>query len=114
SMVFLVPDGLLQLVPFAALPTGTRGFLIDEPRVFHALSTERDLVAEPDAAPGRGLLAFGGVDFDRSAAPRADLLASAGGSSLPSGDGARTGHYRGPRSACESFAASRPASLAFS
>ncbi|MGE3177623.1 MAG: tetratricopeptide repeat protein, partial [Vicinamibacterales bacterium] len=67
--VFIVPDGMLGLVPFAALPVGTRSFVIDGGQVLHYLSAERDLVslAAAPAPIGRGMLALGGASFDGAA-----------------------------------------------
>lgn len=63
--VFVVPDGALGLVPFAALPVGERSYLLERGPVVHYLSAERDLVTPPlvTAAAG-GLLAMGGAAFD--------------------------------------------------
>jgi CHAT domain-containing protein/tetratricopeptide (TPR) repeat protein len=64
--VFIVPDGSLSLVPFAALPTGQRSYLIERAPVLHYLSAERDLVPSPveGFGTGKGLLALGGPAFD--------------------------------------------------
>lgn len=62
--VFLVPDGALHLVHFAALPTRPDGFLV-ETRWLHLLSAERDLV-EPASTANRGLLVVGDPDYDRA------------------------------------------------
>ncbi|HMJ84677.1 MAG TPA: CHAT domain-containing tetratricopeptide repeat protein, partial [Vicinamibacterales bacterium] len=65
SMVFVVPDGTLNLLSLAALPVGRTGYLIDQGPVIHYLSAERDLVtSSPAAASSRGLLAVGGAAFD--------------------------------------------------
>jgi CHAT domain-containing protein len=65
SMVFVVPDGTLNLVTLAALPVGPTRYLIDQGPVIHYLSAERDLVANTSPfTPGRGLLAVGGAAFD--------------------------------------------------
>ena len=70
SRVFIVPDGALNLVSFAALPAGNRYLLETGPTV-HYLSTERDLVRTA-STEGRGLLALGGPAFDtRATAPAA-------------------------------------------
>jgi CHAT domain-containing protein len=63
--VFVVPEADLNLVPFAALPTGRTGYLIDAPYAMHYLSAERDLVAftTKARAAGRGLLALGGPAY---------------------------------------------------
>ena len=42
--MFVVPDGALHLVSFAALPTGASAYLVETGPVIHYLSTERDLV----------------------------------------------------------------------
>ena len=44
SRVFIVTDGLLNLVPFSALPVGQRSYLLESHIVLHYLSAERDLV----------------------------------------------------------------------
>ena len=63
--VFVVPDGALNLVTLAALPTGRTTYLIDNGPVIHYLSAERDLVTSPaQSSAGRGLLALGGAAFD--------------------------------------------------
>ena len=55
-----MPDGVLHLVNFAALPTSDGRYLVDEPRPLVYLDAERDLVDHPQdrSAPGE-LLAFG-------------------------------------------------------
>ncbi len=65
--VFLVPDGRLSLINFASLPAPEGRYLVEEGPIFHLLTTERDLedLAREPPARGRGLLALGGVDFDR-------------------------------------------------
>ncbi len=65
TTVFVVPDGTLNLVSFAALPVGSSKYLIDEGPVIHYLSAERDLVASASPlAVTRGLLAVGGAAFN--------------------------------------------------
>jgi len=66
TRVFIVPDGTLNLVPFAALPVGQRSYLIERAPLVHYLSAERDLVPSSDSAGsvGHGLLAVGGPAFD--------------------------------------------------
>jgi CHAT domain-containing protein/tetratricopeptide (TPR) repeat protein len=65
SRVFIVPDGDLNLVPFAALPIGATSYLLEQGPLIHYLSAERDLVTlSIDAeTTGTGLLAFGGAAF---------------------------------------------------
>jgi CHAT domain-containing protein/tetratricopeptide (TPR) repeat protein len=64
--VFIVPDGALHLVTFAALPAGTSEYLIDRGPLIHYLTSERDLVnrLRRQATQARGLLALGGATFD--------------------------------------------------
>lgn len=89
--VFVVPDGALNVVTLAALPTGRTTYLIDNGPVIHYLSAERDLVTPAQSAPGRGLLALGGAAFDdpasftagrpvaKAAAPRTPVAAATRG-----------------------------------
>jgi hypothetical protein len=81
--VWVVPDGELQKVNFYALPVAPGRFLVDEPLVLHRIGSERDLLAEPLAAPASGVLAVGGVDYERG---RGEALAAGdrGLSALPS------------------------------
>ncbi len=63
--IFIVPDGLLNIVNFAALPDRDGRYLVEGGSVIHYLSTERDLVfAEIRAVAPRILLAVGGPSFD--------------------------------------------------
>lgn len=63
--VFLVPDGELGLVNFAALPGGLDTFLVERASVMAVLSHERDLVSRPlETEAGNCLLALGSPDFD--------------------------------------------------
>jgi CHAT domain-containing protein len=61
-----VPDGALNLVPLAALPTARGTYVLETGPVIHYLSAERDLAADEvaQAAAGSGLLAIGGPAFD--------------------------------------------------
>jgi CHAT domain-containing protein len=68
--VYVVPDGPLHLVNFAALPTGDDRYLIDDERPIIYLGTERDLVDQPVGQTARGeLLALGAPDFPANLAP---------------------------------------------
>ncbi|HEY3744583.1 MAG TPA: CHAT domain-containing tetratricopeptide repeat protein [Bryobacteraceae bacterium] len=66
--IFIVPDGALYTINFAALPeagSDTR-YLIERGATFHYLSAERDVVtAAALESPGSGLLAVGNPSFDR-------------------------------------------------
>ncbi|MFN7977516.1 MAG: CHAT domain-containing tetratricopeptide repeat protein [Vicinamibacterales bacterium] len=69
--IFIVPDGSLSTVNFAALPTDAGGYLVDSGPLLHVLTTERDLLTAPADETGRGLLAVGGAAFDASSTPTA-------------------------------------------
>jgi CHAT domain-containing protein/tetratricopeptide (TPR) repeat protein len=62
--VFIVPDGALNLVSFAALPIDGQRYLGDRSQVVHYASTERDLLPTEGASENRGLLAVGGAAFN--------------------------------------------------
>jgi CHAT domain-containing protein len=70
STVFIVPDGTLNLVNFAALPASTGRYLIETNLAFHYLSTERDLIPPETTQSGSGLLAVGGPTFADVPSPR--------------------------------------------
>jgi CHAT domain-containing protein len=100
--VFVVPDGALNLVSFAALPVGEDDFLIDRVQGIRYLSAERDLIAGPAVPAGFGLLVLGDPSFDSP-----ELLASGMPlhgtvlASLEVGRAAAT--FRGSRSSCGDF-----------
>ena len=72
SRVFIVTDGLLNIVAFAALPVGQRSYLLENRLVIHYLSAERDIVLSSQTpTPERGLLAIGGPSFDDASLFRA-------------------------------------------
>jgi CHAT domain-containing protein/Tfp pilus assembly protein PilF len=64
ARIFIVPDGPLNVVNVAALPTTAGRFLADDPVLLHYVSTERDLVLPESAAVSSSLLAIGGATFD--------------------------------------------------
>jgi CHAT domain-containing protein len=92
--IFVVPDGALHLVNFAALPVDGGRYLVDEDVLLHASSTERDLLP-PNESVASGLLAVGGATFDDTVVD----LASA----LPT--------FRGPLADCDAFRGIRFAPL---
>src|SRR5262249_55805785 len=63
SRVFIVPDGALQLVNFAALPADGTRYLADAGPLLHLLSTERDLAAPAPKPSGAELLAIADPQF---------------------------------------------------
>lgn len=64
TRVFIVPDGSLNLVSLAALPSGADRYLVETGPVIHLLSTERDLIPGVATRIGHGLLAVGGPAYD--------------------------------------------------
>ena len=61
--IVIVPDGMLNLVPFGSLPDGT-GYLVEHARTIETISSERDLLASPPPARHSGLLAIGSPQFE--------------------------------------------------
>lgn len=106
--VFIVPDDAINLVTFAALPVGTARYLVEDGRVIHYLTTERDLVVtEPTTSDGaRGLLAVGGAAFADGS-----LFASlSNGKTQPAPSSVATmasASFRGSGSMCGSFQSMR-------
>ncbi len=94
--VFIVPDGVLNLVNFAALPAGEDRYLVETGPLLHYLSAESDIILDR-SKPRRGsrLLAVGGPDFD-GRPPGATITVGSGKAGHP---GRNT--YRGPRTSCE-------------
>ncbi len=63
--VFIVPDGALHLLNWAALPEDDGRFLAESGPTFHYLSNERDVVSlKGKREPGRGLMVVGAPAFD--------------------------------------------------
>ena len=69
DLVFIVPDGALHMINFAALPDGDSNYLIDRGLQIHYLSAERDLVSREPGLVGEGLLALGNPDFEGEGLP---------------------------------------------
>ncbi len=125
TRVYVVPDGAINLVPFAALPVGRTQYLLERDPVIHYLSSERDLVTagERRARTGNGLLALGGPAFaDGSSfaalAPRATgqsagraATASASTPAVVPSPLVPPAGLRSPRSGCGSFQSMRFAPL---
>jgi CHAT domain-containing protein len=66
QLALVVPDGVLNLIPFSALPEGN-GYLIEHGPVIHILSSERDLVPAEGVRERAGLLAVGNPAFETAA-----------------------------------------------
>ena len=63
KLVMVTPDGILNLVPFSALPTAT-GYLVEHGPVVHILTSERDLLPSSTEGKKTGLLAIGSPAFE--------------------------------------------------
>jgi CHAT domain-containing protein/Tfp pilus assembly protein PilF len=68
--VFLVPDGTLYGISFAALPAG-RGYLVENGPLLHYLSAEREVAAPAAKASASGLLLVANPVFDSATMPSA-------------------------------------------
>jgi CHAT domain-containing protein len=62
TTVYVAPDGILNLVPFARLRLADGRYWWERQEV-HLLQTGRDLLRPNPDTPARGLLALGGIDF---------------------------------------------------
>jgi tetratricopeptide (TPR) repeat protein/CHAT domain-containing protein len=102
--VLIVPDGPLNLVSFAALPSSNAEFLVERGPAIHYLSAERDLSEADDRRPsGDGLLAIGAPAFDDEPLPvRAGAAAAASDVRLAGGS-----ERRQPTVPCRGFAGLR-------
>jgi CHAT domain-containing protein/tetratricopeptide (TPR) repeat protein len=65
KLALVVPDGVLNLIPFSGLPEG-KGYLVEHGPVIHILSSERDLVPAEGARQNAGLLAVGNPAFEQA------------------------------------------------
>ncbi len=63
SLIFVVPEGSLHHVNFAALPGDGGTYLVETTAPFVVLSSEKDLIPNSSDANTGGLLAVGGPDF---------------------------------------------------
>jgi CHAT domain-containing protein len=62
KLALVVPDGVLNLIPFSGLPDG-KGYLVEHAPVIHTLSSERDLIPAEGTHKKAGLLAVGNPSF---------------------------------------------------
>jgi CHAT domain-containing protein/tetratricopeptide (TPR) repeat protein len=77
DQVFVVPDGALNLLPLAALPSDGTRYLVESGPTIHYLSAERDLVLR-DTPPraARGLLAVGGPAYGNTGGQPTPVVAT--------------------------------------
>jgi CHAT domain-containing protein/tetratricopeptide (TPR) repeat protein len=111
SRVFVIPDGAINLVPLAALPSAATRYLVEDGPVIHYLSAERDLVTNAgQKAPSRaGLLAVGGpafADGSSFSALAGAAKSSRAGPTMASNEASSTARSSAPAS---SQSGSRPA-----
>lgn len=66
QLALVVPDGVLNLIPFSGLPD-VPGYLVEHGPVIHMLTSERDLVPTAPAPKKTGLLAVGSPSFQLAA-----------------------------------------------
>jgi CHAT domain-containing protein/tetratricopeptide (TPR) repeat protein len=97
SQIFVVTDGAISTVSFAALPAAAGGYLIERAPTIHYLTTERDMLAPERAQAATGLLAIGDPEFGvrspssaGSSAARSMLCGIVGGLQFNDLPGART------------------------
>lgn len=80
ARVYIVPDGRLSLVNFAALTDDTGKYLVEREPTLHYLTTERDLLRPHIARPSTGsLIAVGGATFGEGRIPAAPRTSIRGG-----------------------------------
>jgi CHAT domain-containing protein/tetratricopeptide (TPR) repeat protein len=100
STVFLVPEGSLQLVSWAALPGPAGGYLVESGPLVHLVSSERDLTAGVvKGSRGVGLLACGDPEFNATTTP----AGRHGGGAPPNTREASPGTHRGGPKDCIDF-----------
>jgi CHAT domain-containing protein len=63
--VLIVPTDQINLVSFATLPDDRDGYLAESGISLHYLSAERDLATSRDGGNGSGLLALGGIRYQK-------------------------------------------------
>jgi CHAT domain-containing protein/tetratricopeptide (TPR) repeat protein len=80
KLALVVPDGMLNLIPFSALPDGN-GYLVERGPVIHVLSSERDLVPTESTHSNTGLVIFGNPAFGHRA--NEPIVASLRDASIP-------------------------------
>jgi CHAT domain-containing protein len=111
TRVFVVPDGRLSLLPFAALPGSDGSFVLEHCGPIAYLSAERDLASVLPRADDQGWFVLGDPDFSRAVMATSEavgeLRATQGEAAEPPASYASV--YRGRTSQCEDFRA-----LAFS
>jgi len=97
-LVLIVPDGMLGLVPFAALPVGRDSFILEQAPPLHYLSAERDVASMGGGSSSAvGMLAVGGPAFDDAPGSPASSSHTSAGAATPLSE------LRNARTACASL-----------
>jgi CHAT domain-containing protein len=104
TRIFVVPDGDLHLINFAALPIGNADYLVEKGPLIHYLSTERDLVVPRLPSRNEGMLVVGAPAFD---ATRMSAALTSGAKSAEGQASSALQTFRGNRSACGEFRSMR-------
>jgi CHAT domain-containing protein/tetratricopeptide (TPR) repeat protein len=113
KLAFVVPDGAIDLVNLAALPSGTKAFVLETGPTLHYLASGRDLVLRDTKAPAaRELLAMGAIDYDHVASVNSIALAPPVGASTVSASHVAT--HRSALSDCADFESAHADSLPWS
>lgn len=101
KQIFIVADGALNALNFAAIPVSGTRYLVEENHSIHYLSAERDLITG-ETQTGQGMLAIGNPDFDTGI-----LFADAQLTDVPEAAPTLTAvaatAYRGQLSSCADF-----------
>ena len=100
--VFIVPDGTLNTIDFAALAEANGRYLVEGPMLLHLLATERDVIVGNESS-GAGLLALGDPSFDRPAAAAEAVLAAVTAATPSAVVQTAGATYRGGVADCDGF-----------
>jgi len=100
--VFIVPEGAINTIDFAALPDANGRYLVEGAMLLHLLGTERDIIVGNEP-PGTGLLALGDPSFDRLGAASEAIVAAAATAAPSAVAQAAGATYRGGAATCARF-----------
>jgi len=104
DLVLIVPDGLLNLVSFVALPAGQAEYLIERLPPLQYVSAERDIASFPSRADrGKGFFVIDDPTYDAAPSASARVAGHRAAGAAEPGAAASTAVYRGAASQCEAF-----------
>lgn len=98
--VYVVPDGVLHLVNFAALVDDAGHFLVERGPTLHVLSSERQLLQPPRRERPRSALIAAGPDFDAAGALRTAAAVPAHDTDRANRSAPGTALWRGQATSC--------------